>query len=405
MKKLKYIIIPIILGAVFVYGFDKYLDIKNKEFLKSKSLYTMLHDTKSLVKDKGVFANNQLLKNEYIMFMGSSELSHSTRQHPDYYFDTGRTKHGAISIGRAYTQNLQHATILGSTDSSIKDKRVVLLLSMQWFMEPNGVRDGRFLTRFSPVQFYNYLDNPRISKDLKIKFANRVGGMLMKKPGEFKPEALYAQLYVKNDPLSKTIKLLLKPYYMFRSSMVSLKDKGITLGYLKKCYDKSDVNYDISGNIDWKKEKKDAIEDAKIRVGNKPEYLGGKRIYLDKGYYKEYVKGKDKYFKNLYSKVDLLNTKEYEDFEIFLETCKELGVDPTIVLLPTSNEFYNYTGITQKKRDAYIENVKNIVKPYGFKVLDLTPNSSKKYYLRDVMHLGTLGWVDLCQKLYNIYEK
>ena len=405
MKKLKYIILPILAGIIFVYGFNKYLDEKNTSLLKNRSLYTMLHDTKSLVKDKGVFANNYLTKNGYIMVMGSSELSHSTKQHPDYYFDTGRTKHGVITIGRAYTQTLQHATILGSTDSNIKNKRVVLLLSMQWFMERKGVREHRFMTRFSPIQFYRYLDNPKLSRELKIKFAKRVGYMLNKKPGEFKPEALYAKLYVKNDPLSNIAKFLLKPYYFMRESMVSLKDKGITLHYLESCYPKNEVDYNIKGKIDWKKERKEAIEDAKLRVGTVPEYLGGHRLYLDKGYYKEYIKGRDKYFKNVYGYVKLLKTREYEDFDIFLETCKEMGVKPTIVLLPTNNDFYNYTGMSEKSRAIYRNHIKNIIKPYGFRVIDLHKESKEKYYLRDVMHLGTLGWVDLCQKLYNIYEK
>ena len=32
-------------------------------------------------------------------------------------------------------------------------------------------------------------------------------------------------------------------------------------------------------------------------------------------------------------------------------------------------------------------------------------NENKRYYLRDIMHLGTLGWADLSEKIYNIYER
>lgn len=405
MKKLIYIISPIVLGAMFIVGLNAYIDHEITDLYKQKSVYPMLHDTKSIVKDKGIYANNHFLKNDYIFIMGSSELSHSTKQHPDYYFDTGRTKHGVVSIGRAYTQSLQHATILGSTDPDIKDKKVVLLLSMQWFMDESGVTQPRFLARFSPVQFYSYLDNPKISKELKDKFVKRVSYLLNERPGEYKPEALYASLYQKNTLGAKMVKMFLHPYYSFRKYMVSLKDKGITFSKLKWSKDKAEVDYDIKEVIDWKYERKKAIKDAKIRVGNNPEYLGGKRLFLDKVYYNTNIKGKDDFFKNKYANVNLLKSNEYGDLDIFLDTCKDLGIKPTIVLLPTNSDFYNYTGITDKKRDEYIKNIKSIIKPYGFNILDITNEAGEKYYLRDVMHLGTLGWVDLCEKIYNIYEK
>ena len=404
MKKLKYIIIPILLCVAFVFGFNKYMDKKDTELLKTKNLYMMLHDTKSLVKDKGVFANNYLMRNGYMMVMGSSELSHSTKQHPDYYFNTGRTKNGVITIGRAYTQTLQDATILGSLDNNIKDKKVVLLVSMQWFMDKNGVTPHHFQTRFSPVQFYRYMDNPEISDDVKDRYIERVSDLL-KKPGEFKPEAFYAALYQDKSVKGKVLKVMFEPYYFFRKSMVALKDKGITMKKLDDMYDKDEVNYDIRGKIDWKKEMKDAKKEAESRVGDKVEKLGGKRLYIDKGYYREYIHGKDDKFRNIYNYVDLTSGKEFEDLDIFLDTCKDLGIKPTIVLLPGMNEFYNYTGINQKERKDFFDKVNETVKPYDFRVLDLSKYENRRYYLRDVMHLGTVGWVDLCHQLYNIYER
>src|SRR5699024_9805908 len=185
MKKLKYIILPILIAAGFTFGLNQYLNKKNIEMLHTKDLYMTLHDTKSLVKDKGVFVNNHLMRDGDIMMLGSSELSHSTKQHPDYYFNTGRTKNGVITIGRAYTQTLQDASIVGSLDNNISEKKVVLLLSMQWFMDKEGVSPHHFQTRFSPIQFYRFLDNPKISDDVKYRYAKRVNELL-KNPGEYR---------------------------------------------------------------------------------------------------------------------------------------------------------------------------------------------------------------------------
>ena len=64
-------------------------------------------------KDKGIILNNHLLKQNDIMMIGSSELGLATKQHPTYYFNTNRSKNGVFTIGKAYTQNLQDATIIG----------------------------------------------------------------------------------------------------------------------------------------------------------------------------------------------------------------------------------------------------------------------------------------------------
>ena len=404
MKKLKYIILPILIAAGFTFGLNQYLNKKNIEMLHTKDLYMMLHDTKSLVKDKGVFVNNHLMRDGDIMMLGSSELSHSTKQHPDYYFNTGRTKNGVITIGRAYTQTLQDASIVGSLDNNISEKKVVLLLSMQWFMDKEGVSPHHFQTRFSPIQFYRFLDNPKISDDVKYRYAKRVNELL-KNPGEYRDEALYAKMYIDKSFKANVMKTMFSPYYSVRESMVAMKDKGISYKKLDSMYDKDEVNYNIKGKINWEEEMKKAQSDAEKRVGKKAEVLGGNRLYIDKGYYKQYIRNKDDYFKNVYNYVDLNSSKEFDDLSIFLDTCKDLRIKPTIVLIPGMNEFYDYTGIDKNERTKFFDKVRKTINPYEHNLVDLTKNEVRRYYLRDVMHLGTVGWVDLCSQVYDIYER
>ena len=408
MKKIRYVIlallIPIMVAVACVFSLDKYLDYKNNKMMEAKDLYPMLHDTVSLVKDKGVYVNNYLAHEGAILFMGSSELSHSTRQHPDYYFNTGRTKNKALAIGRAYTQSLQHASIVGSLDNDIKNKNIVLLLSMQWFMEKDGVTADHFLTRFSPVQFYNFMSNPVVSKSTKKKYARRIS-YLMKEPGEYKAEALYANLYLNNDVAHQCLKTLLSPYFKARRVMVSLKDKGITYKSLRHLYNKTDQSHDIAGKIDWDKEREYAKTEAKNRVGKNIHRLGNRNVYVEKGYYREYMKNKDEVFKGFYSYVKLTDSKEYTDVRIFLDTCRDMGIKPTVVLLPGMPEFYDYAGIGIKDRRAFAKKLKNIAGQYDSKFLDLTSRENERYYLRDIMHLGTLGWADLCEQIYDIYER
>lgn len=395
MKKLIYFIIPLVVGGIFLFGLNKFLDSKIDYMLEEKDLKPIMNNSLSNIKDKGVIANNHFLQKKDIMMLGSSELGHSTKQHPTYYFNTNRSKNGVITIGRAYTQNLQDTTILGSFDPSIKDKKVVLLVSMQWFMDKEGVTSHHYQTRFSPTQFYAFLNNSDISKENKIKFANRASKLLIGSE-EYKSEAVYAKLYSSDTFVSKVEKVLLAPYFEFREDTVKLKEKGMLYERLVNLPDKKAL---APGKpINWDKEMDQAIVDAKKRVGKN-------NLCIDKIYYKKnFGKNLDK-VRGKYKDVNLVDSKEFDDYQLTLDVCNDLGIKPVIVLIPGMDKFYNVTGISKDERYEFYNKAGNLAKQHGFDVIDLRSKENEKYYLRDVMHLGTKGWVDVCEKLFKEFNQ
>ncbi|CEQ18588.1 D-alanyl-lipoteichoic acid biosynthesis protein DltD [Paraclostridium sordellii] len=395
MKKLIYFIIPLLIGGIFLFGLNKFLDTKISELLKEKDLIPIMNDSLSNIKDKGVIANDYFLERKDIMMLGSSELGHSTKQHPTYYFNTNRSKNGVFTIGRAYTQSLQDATILGSVNPNIKDKKVVLLVSMQWFMDKKGVTPHHYQTRFSPVQFYSFLDNPDISKENKLKLAKRASKLLVG-AGEYKPEAVYAKLYTSNSFVSKVEKVLLAPYFEGRKYFVSLKGKGLLYEKLVALpYKKAQKP---SKPINWEKETDKAIEDAKKRVGKND-------LSIDKIYYKKNFGHNLDRVRGKYKNVDLLKSKEFYDYQLTLDVCKDLGIKPVVVMIPAMDKFYDVTGISREERHEFYNKAGKMAKEEGFDVIDLRSKETEKYYLRDVMHLGTKGWVDVCEKLFKEFNQ
>ena len=395
MKKLIYLIIPLVVGGIFLFGLNKFLDSKIDYMLKEKDLKPILNNSLSNIKDKGVIANNYFLKQKDIMMLGSSELGHSTKQHPTYYFNTNRSKNEVVTIGRAYMQNLQDSTILGSFNPNIKDKKVVLLVSMQWFMDKDGVTPHHYQTRFSPTQFYAFLNNPQIAKENKVKFANRASKLLIGSD-EYKSEALYAKLFSSNSILSKVEKVLLIPYFEFREDTVKLKEKGMLYKRLVNLPNKKDEV--IKKSIDWEVEMKQAELDAKKRVGKND-------LCIDKIYYKKNFGNNLNKVRNKYKDVNLLDSKEFDDYNLTLDVCNDLDIKPVIVLIPAMDKFYNVTGISTKERHDFYDKAGQLAKEHGFNVIDLRDKENEKYYLRDVMHLGTKGWVDVCEKLFKEFNQ
>lgn len=398
MKKLLYFIIPVLIGVVFAFGLNKFLDNEINKLYQSKNLVPLKNQYSTDIKDKGLMITDHFLSESNIMMMGSSELNNAVeRQHPTSYFNTNRSKDGIFIIGRPYTQSLQDTIMLGSTNPNIKDKKVVLLLSMQWFMDKGGVTRLHFQDRFSPAQFYAFLKNPDISKENKEEMTKRVS-TLLKGSEEYKPEREYAILYSSNTFLSKVEKILLYPYFELREKMVKLKDKGILYEALKKLPNKDTKENQLGKPINWKEEQEVALKDAKERTK-------GNNLKIDDWYYNNVYKKNYKKLKNKYSKDKLTKSEELKDYQYFLNLCQNLDIKPTIVVIPGSNWYYDYTGIPEKERYAYYDKVTEMAKAKGFNVMNLKDKEQVEYYLRDVMHLGTRGWLDVNERLYKEYNE
>ncbi len=397
MKKVLYFIIPLIIGVVFAFGLNKFLDYKINNLYKSKNLVPLMDEYSSNTKDKGVLINNHFLENGDIMMLGSSELRHATKQHPSRYFNTNRSKDKVFIIGRPSTEELQDTITLGSTDPNIKDKKVVLLVSLQWFVHKNGVSKNDFQGRFSPVQMYTFLNNPKISKKNKEHLCKRLN-TLLKGSDEYASERLYARLYNSHTTLAKVEKVLLKPYFKFREKMVILKEKGMLYRKLEKLPNKSE-NYDKLGKpIDWKKENEIAIKDAKKRVKDN-------KLKIDKAYYNKTLKPRWNKLKDRYAKANLLKSEELNDYKYFLRVCENLGVKPTIVIMPVAPWYYDYTGVPKAERYKFYDTIEKLAKEKGFNVMNLKNEENTEYYLRDIMHLGTKGWLDVSERLYKQYNE
>ncbi|MGG7078840.1 D-alanyl-lipoteichoic acid biosynthesis protein DltD [Clostridium sardiniense] len=395
MKKLLYFIIPIFIGIIFIVGLNKFLDIKIGNLYKSKDITILKNEYSTNIKDKSVILADYFLSQNNIMMMGSSELNHVvSRQHPTNYFNTDRSKTQIFTIGRPYTQTLQDTIMLGSMNPNIKNKKIVLLLSMQWFMDKNGVTRAHFQSRFSPEQLYTFLDNKDISKKNKMEISDRVGELL-KGSDEYKPERVYANLYDSNTMISKIESVILYPYFEVRKNMVKIKEKGLLYRALMKLPDKT-LNKNREKKINWEKEKIEAVKEAKQKSNE-----NNLKVYND---FYDVIKKQYKKLKNKYTNVNLMDSEEMKDYQSFLNLCENLNIKPTIVVIPASNWYYDYTGIPDKERYKYYDKVTEMAKAKGFDVMNLKDKENVDYYLRDAMHLGPVGWLDVNEKLYKKYN-
>ena len=393
MKKFKYFFIPILGIVIFGFIFNSYINKKYDSLIKTKDISSIKHTYNQIVRDRGGVLKDKMRDDGDLMIFGSSEFSSPVNQNPINMFPNNYANYDVSIYGRAYTQSIQHASILANISNLNKDDKVAIVMSEQWFENSWGIDGSNFAVNFSEQQFYNYFNNDKIDKENKIYYAQRVA-KLLKESGEFNEERIYANLYYRDNLVSKAVLTLLKPYYSFKENMLAIKDKVQSIKILESLDDKEEKEVK---NINWNEEFEIAEKEAKSKVSNND-------IYVDDEYYDMYIRENYDSLKDSRKDLNLMVSKEMEDYQLLLNTCENLEIKPLIILMPVNGLYYDHLGLGVEKRTEFYNKIEEMAEEKGFDVLNLQNKEYEKYYMYDVMHLGWKGWLTINEEMSKYFQ-
>ena len=386
MIRLKAFLISIVLVLIT-------LVILNKTYIKKIEDYYKVNDNSvrystafEKYKSKDIILENITPKT--LVLLGSSELTTTINEeyHPKKIFNYD--DFNIMQIGVGNSQNIIHAATIGSIGNDIRNNKIVMIQSIQWFDNKNGILKDAFLSRISSEHVYNTMANDKISKETKEKFINRV------------------------IELSSTNKVLNKKYRSYKKYFVQEQGNFITGEFLKldnyfyKLKNKYEFfknkgreNYPLSGkktpDYDWKELDEKVTEQAKERTNNND-------YQIDNTYYDKYIKTKYDQLKNSSKNTKYDESKEYDDLDILLSIVKDLNLNMKFAILPANGKWSDYTGIDSEKRQVAYNNLKKIAKKNNIEVMDYSSKEYEEYYMYDAMHLGWRGWIDFERDLYKL---
>ena len=386
MIRLKAFLISIVLVLIT-------LVILNKTYIKKIEDYYKVNDNNvrystayEKYKSKDIILENITPKT--LVLLGSSELTTTINEdyHPKKIFNY--EDFNIMQIGVGNSQNIIHAATIGSIGNDVRNNEIVMIQSIQWFDNKNGIIKDAFLSRISSEHVYNTMANDNISKETKEKFINRV------------------------IELSSTNKVLNKKYRRYKKYFVQEQGSFITGEFLKfdnyfyKLKNKYEFfknkgreNYPLSGektpDYNWKELDEKVTEQAKERTNNND-------YQIDNTYYDKYIKTKYDQLKNSSKNTKYDESKEYDDLDILLSIVKDLKLNMKFAILPANGKWSDYTGIDSEKRQVAYNNLKEIAKKNNIEVMDYSSKEYEEYYMYDAMHLGWRGWIDFERDLYKL---
>lgn len=386
MIRLKAFLISIVLVLIT-------LVILNKTYIKKIEDYYKVNDNSvrystafEKYKSKDIILENITPKT--LVLLGSSELTTTINEeyHPKKIFNY--EDFNIMQIGVGNSQNIIHAATIGAIGNDVRNNEIVMIQSIQWFDNKNGILKDAFLSRISSEHVYNTMANDKISKETKEKFIKRV------------------------IELSSTNKVLNKKYRSYKKYFVQEQGNFITGEFLKldnyfyKLKNKYEFfknkgreNYPLSGektpDYDWKELDEKVTEQAKERTNNND-------YQIDNTYYDKYIKTKYDQLKNSSKNTKYDESKEYDDLDILLSIAKDLNLNMKFAILPANGKWSDYTGIDSEKRQVAYNKLKEIAKKNNIEVMDYSSKEYEDYYMYDAMHLGWRGWIDFERDLYKL---
>ncbi len=386
MIRLKAFLISIVMVLITLVILDMTLLKKIETYYKPNDNSVRYSTTFEKYKSRDIIVENMTPRT--LLLLGSSELTTTINEnyHPKKIFNY--EDFNIMQVGVGNSQNIIHAATLGSIGNDVKNNEIVMIQSIQWFDNKNGILKDAFLSRISSEHVYNTMRNDKISYQTKEKFINRVIELSASNKELNKKYKSYKQYFLKGEGNKFTEKFLKLDnyFYILKTKLNFYKNKG------KENYP---VNGENTPDYNWEELDKKAAEEAKERTNNND-------YQIDNTYYDKYIRGKYNQLKDSSKNTKYDDSKEYEDLDILLSIVKDLNLNIKLAILPANGRWSDYTGIGSEKRRVAYNKLKEIAKNNNIEVMDYSSKEYEDYYMYDAMHLGWRGWIDFERDLYKL---
>ena len=380
-----YIFIPI---PILVFGLKSYENFLDSQI--SKGYNSAIGRTYGINElSKGISLLKRSAINEDVIIFGSSELDGADyiSQNPVNMFPNNYLNSNVSLVGRAGTQSLLDAIKIGALSEDLRDKKIVFIVSPQWFFDKE-IRRDYFSSNFSEIQFYKFLENNLISNKTKEYVCKRISNLLEDESNLSIP-CFYSNVYSRKNLIDNFIFYLFKPYFIIREKILNLKDKHMSYKIIKKF---ENEKIQTSKEINWEDEMINAEKLGKLECTNNNFF-----VYDD--YFNKYISPNILNIKGSCCNINPFGSDEMTDYIETLKVFNQLNIKPYIVITSMNGYFYDYVGLSKEKRYELYNKLDETARNYGLDILNLKGYEYEPYFYKDVMHLGWKGWTVINEKI------
>ena len=349
-------------------------------------------DSKSVLEDASTAMSTNVLRgnaiknkaissDEYIPFFGSSELSRISPFHPSVLADKYNRSYRPFLLGAPGTQSLTQAMMMQSMGEGLNHKKVVFILSPQWFVK-KGITDDYFNAYYSKLHVYQwvntiekidendkYLAN-RLLEFPKVKEDKRLTRILEGIKEGTKPSFSDKQMTdIAINALSREDDLFSKIGMISKEEAIKKAEKPLPAVYNDAELDH--LAYEIG---------KKATSNNEFEISN--------------NFFTKRLKKKIGNLKGAQESLDYRYSPEYSDFQVVLNQLAKNQADVLFIIPPVNKHWSDYTGLSQEMLQEVSQKLCYQLESQGFtNIADFSKDASTQYFMADTIHLGWRGWL------------
>lgn len=378
MKKFLPAIISLTIFIIFIM---LPFDVINKNFTLRANDGTNLDET--TFKGRTIQAAMYKESSTYPIF-GSSELKKVDPFHPVNVFSEMNVNVKPFLIGEAGSTDLIHAINVASQVGNMEHKKMAIIISPQWFTN-TGIDDNNFTAKYSPLQISYLISNPTLSTKLKKQFATRLLDFSATKDDEKIKQVANIDLH--QDVFTKDV-----PSLEFDVSKKFLEKND----YVKSVLPKSQRNFKTRDVVNLKDKTWSELRHIAADYGK--SHATNNKYFMKNWYYKKIMNHQKKLKRD---NEFYVNSKEFEDLDLLMQSLKEAKADPLFIVLPTNGKWYDHIGIGKERRQVVFNKITKQIEQSGFHMYDMSSKEYEPYVINDAVHIGWKGWVYADEAMVN----
>ncbi|MEI5993216.1 D-alanyl-lipoteichoic acid biosynthesis protein DltD [Candidatus Enterococcus mansonii] len=381
------IVLSVLLLIVFFFAPFK-IDLDSKKVLADASTSMATNVLKG-----NAIKNKAIASKEYVPFFGSSELSRISSFHPAALAAKYDRSYRPFLLGAPGTQSLTQAMMMQSMGESLSHKKVVFILSPQWFVK-HGVTNDYFNAYFSDLQTYQWVNNLTIITEDDKYLAQRLLDFPKVKQDKRLTNALSS---IKTGELPNTSD---KDYIHLMVNMFSREDQLFgKIGMISK------EQAIIKAERRLPETYNDAdLDQLAVTIGEKA--TNNNKFEISNSFYNKRVKKNLHRLENSQKDWDYRFSPEFSDLQLVLSQLAQDNAEVLFIIPPVNKHWTDFTGLSQEMLQGFAKKVKYQLESQGFtNIADFTKESDTKYFMADTIHLGWRGWLATDQYVAPFLEK
>ena len=312
---------------------------------------------------------------------GSSELDLEIDNRPDEFFQHRPAGFAAFPVGRGGGSSLIILQKLAAVGGAARGKRVVVMLSSTWFLQP-GVGHKEIGANLAGSQLSAWLFGDSLPGALKADIARRMEDY----SDELKDQTLNVDALrcLAHPTLGHRLRFaLLFPLGRLQNALLEQLDYGVLLwemAFPQRRFNEEDRGRGIAPAvgeaIDW-----DALAaQAQAGMGNAP--IPGDQAVLVRS------ERSDRKFLS-----QLGATREFDDLLLLVRVLRELKMEACFISQPFNGVYGGLSGVSPQARSAYYQRLEAVLRPSGYALHDFSGSEEDRYFFSDDDHPSAKGWI------------